>query len=358
MNNLRLFADYLNIEEGHTERTISAYTKDVERFRAWLDGEGANGELPPLWSAVKAKHIRAYLSHLQPSKAYTRRIISSLVVWFDYLVKVEGVRADNPARDIKKPKLPKRNPSALSVEDTQKIIKAAEEHSRPSERLRNYSLIGFVVGSGLRRAETANLNFRDIAFQNGLPYSVRVIGKGNKEREIVLTATAQTALYQWLNFRQRLLLDLPPSADRDAVWIIPAGRHKGQRMSPGAIYRVVRTYSEKAGIEIERVFKGQKIKVSARPHILRHTWFTEGARNGANLRTLADQGGQSSLENLLTYVKVVNTDREVMASVMPDFYGEQRLTPQESFSDVSGGQLDELWSSLSKDEKLKVLARG
>lgn len=354
MSDLNLFADYLNIEEGHTLKTIHAYTKDIQRFRTWLDTESTKNDLPPLWVNVTTNHIRAYLSHLQPSKAYTRRIISSLVVWFDYLIKVEKSRTDNPAREIKKPKLPKRNPSALSVEATQLIIKAAEEHSRPSERLRNYSLIGFVVGSGLRRAETAKLNFRDISFQNGLPYSIRVIGKGNKEREIVLAATAQTALYQWLSFRQRLLLELPPSADREAVWLIPAGQHKGKRMSPGAIYRVVRTYSEKAGIEIERVFKGETIKVSARPHILRHTWFTEGARSGANLRTLADQGGQSSLENLLTYVKVVNKDREALASVMPDFYGEQRLEQQANLS-VNNNQLDELWSSLSKEEKLKVL---
>ena len=356
MDTLQLFADYLRIEEGHAERTINAYVKDVKRFRNWLDSE-IKDNLPPLWTEVDARHIRTYLSHLQPGKAYTRRIISSLVVWFDYLVGVEKTRQTNPAREIKKPKLPKRNPSALTVEDTRRIIRAAEEHSRPSERLRNYSLIGFVVGSGLRRAETSNLGFRDITFQNGLPYSVRIIGKGNKEREVVLAATAQTALYQWLNFRQRLLLELPPSADRDAVWIIPAGPHKGKRMSPGAIYRAVRTCSEKAGIEIERVFKGEKIKVSARPHILRHTWFTEGARNGANLRTLADQGGQSSLENLLTYVRVVSKDREAMASVMPDFYGEQGPKSRDSIPEVSSGQLDELWSSLTKEEKLNLLSK-
>ena len=187
MNPYKPFASYLEVEKGRSANTIAAYLGDVRRFRAWLDEHPQQGLAIP-WEGAHARHIRAYLAELDASPSYIHRVTSSLRVWFDYLREIEQLIDGNPAREIAKPKKGRRHPPALSPDEMRRLINAAVEYSRPSERLRNWTLIALMFHTGLRISEVCNLKEGDIRYREGLPYAVRVIGKGNKERSVVLSS--------------------------------------------------------------------------------------------------------------------------------------------------------------------------
>lgn len=197
MDYTRQFDSYQRVEIGKGEKTVSAYADDVRRFRAWLDTHVVERGLPPAWEDVSARHIRGYTAWLSAERVqvradgtrvtmkpvggkYLRRVTASLRVWFDYLRDVEKVRTDNPAREIKSPRLPKRHPGALTTGEIGQLIQAAVDHSRTSERLRNWTLVAFLFHTGLRVSELCALRVSDIQYRDRLPHSLRVIGKGDK----------------------------------------------------------------------------------------------------------------------------------------------------------------------------------
>ena len=137
MDYRKQFAIYHRVEGGKGERTISAYLADVRRFRAWLDEHA-----PVPWEQVQTRHIRAYMAWLSDDRLvirddgssvlrravgakYINRVTSSLREWFSYLERVEKVIEGNPTADLKKPKIPKRDPEHLSVAEISRLIQAA-----------------------------------------------------------------------------------------------------------------------------------------------------------------------------------------------------------------------------------------
>lgn len=305
MNPYKTFASYLEVEKGRSPKTIQAYLGDVRRFRAWLDHHLKQGLAVP-WEQVQARHIRAYLADLNASPSYLHRIISSLRVWFDYLSDIEQLIEGNPAKEIAKPKKARRHPPALSPEEMRRLIHAAVEHSRPSERLRNWTLIAFMFHTGLRISEVCSLREADIRYREGLPYAVRVIGKGDKERAVVLSSEAQRALHQWLRARQHLLAELPPGKESAYIWLVPAGRRKGERFKPQGVREMLKRVARVAGLT-KRVY----------PHLLRHTFATEAVRHGARVHALQAVLGHANLSTTSIYLHADEAELEAVAAVMP-----------------------------------------
>ena len=306
MNHTKGFETFMRIEKGRSDKTIQAYLGDVGRFRTWLDEHPEEG-IPLEWQEVRTKHVRAYLSELDPSPSYFHRVHSSLKGWFDYLVEVAEVREDNPALKINKPKKSNYHPPSLSLDEVRRLIQAALEESRPSERLRNWTLIAFLVNTGLRVSEACDLNEGDVKYRDGAPHSVMVIGKGDKQRTVVLSDNARTALHQWMRQRRQLLLELPPGAAREAVWMIPAGRRKGKRLSPAGVRSLLKRFGNLAGIQ-QDVY----------PHLCRHTFATEAIRAGAKLHALQHTLGHERLDTTGMYLHADESELEAVAAVMPD----------------------------------------
>ena len=312
LNSVKAFENYLRIEKGRGEKTIKAYINDVKRFRNWLDTKSVMDGLVPAWEEVSSIHIRHYLASLgDPSPSYVQRIAASLTVWFDYLVKVMKTRQDNPAREIGRPKKPHRHPDSLTLEEVQRLIKAAFDESRHSERLRNWTLITVLVNTGLRISELCNMKVSDISHRDGLPHTINIIGKGNKERKIILSENGKTALYQWLKHRRDLLVEMPPFVDRESVWIIPSGKYKGRVITDAAVRKMLKKYAKLAGIQ-KNVY----------PHLLRHTFATEAVRNGAKLHALKEVLGHSRLDTTGIYLHADEAELEAVASLLPDILGD------------------------------------
>jgi site-specific recombinase XerD len=305
---------------GSSENTIRAYLGDIKRFRRWLDAEGRSGGSPPTWLEVTEREIRTYLAHLATERVAerpdgsrvkigpitpktTHRIISSLRRWFDYLIDVEKLPlSQNPARRIRKPKLPKRHPPALTPEQVASLIAAAHERSRSSERVRNWALTTFLYYTGLRVSELCNMHLADIEYENGWPVRLRVVGKGDKERTVVLShdptigaGAAARALSVWLQHRAGVVAGtLGPATDH--VWLVPVGARTGRPISPSGVRAVFRALSQAVGVPLH-------------PHVLRHSFATHAVRSGARLDAVQRMLGHASLATTGMYLHASEEDQ-------------------------------------------------
>lgn len=302
------FSIHLEIEKGRSQKTINAYLGDIKRFRRWLDNNTEN--LPPTWQETTDRHIRAYLANQAKNKKasprYVRRIISSLRTWYDYLTNVEKLTLNNPAQTLSKPKLPKRHANALTPNDINKLILTTKTNSQRPEKTRNWTAITLLYNTGLRISEFTNLKETDIRYKDGLPHSITVIGKGNKERRIPLNPEASTALYQWLKERQQLLINLPPHPDRSYIWLIPTGKKQGQQWGAQGIRKMLKTYAKQAGLN-QNIY----------PHMLRHSCGNELVRNGVRIDVVKELFGHADISTTIIYTHADQKDLEEAVKEMP-----------------------------------------
>lgn len=322
MDSYQQFAIYQRVEIGKGERTIQAYLGDVQRFRSWLDNHAVVRGLPPSWEEIEARHIRGYTAWLSSDHVvirsdgrrvegravgpkYIRRITSSLQVWFDYLRDIEKRRGDNPAREVRAPKLPRRHPPYLASNDVAKLVRVTAEHSRTPERLRNWAMIAFLYNTGLRVSELCAMRLSDIRYRERLPHSVRVIGKGNKEDMIVLNTEAKRALYQWLEERAHIEAAAPLDADTSYVWLVPAGRKRGHVITPGGVRAVMRRMGSLAGLE------------RSNPHVMRHSFANALIRGGAKAHAVQKAMRHSSLSTTGQYFFADESDLEQAVALVP-----------------------------------------
>jgi len=323
MDYYQQFAIYQRVEIGKGESTIRAYLGDVRRFREWLDTRAVERGLPPAWEEVGARHIRAYTAWLSTDRKvtrkdgalieqravgakYVRRITASLQVWFDYLRDIGKLRPDNPAREVRAPKLPKRHPPYLAPNEVGKLVRSAVEHSRTPERLRNWTMIAFLYNTGLRVSELCNMKLSDIRYRDRLPHSVRVIGKGNKEDVIVLNTEAKRALYQWLEERAHVEASAPVEADTSYVWLIPAGRKRGHPITPPGVRAVMRRMGPLAGLSKR-----------TNPHVMRHSFANALIRGGAKAHAVQKSMRHSTLSTTGQYFFADESDLEQAVALVP-----------------------------------------
>jgi len=193
---------------------------------------------------------------------------------------------------IKPPKLPKQFPYVLNNSQVQALLKAA--YHRNFEGIRNYAMILMFLDTGIRRSELINLNLRDIDLASR---SLRVIGKGNKERIVYLGRVAAKALREWLSKRGFREYD-------DGTFITRAGD------------RLKLRYIDKL---MERIAKKAKITgVRCSPHTLRHTFATNYIRNGGDPFSLQQLLGHSDIKTVMIYVHMGGTAlREAHAKFSP-----------------------------------------
>ena len=308
MNYLNSYQLYLRDECGRSQRTIEAYLGDLYRFRNFLDNRSVG--VPLRWEEVGARDIRAWFGSLDnPSTMYLRRLRSSLVTFYEYLIHTEKVMQDNPAKEIATRKRPFRHPSFLTVEESTRLIKAAVEHSPARNRVRNWTTVAFLLHTGLRISEFCAMREQDISYKGGFPNIIRVIGKGDKERKVTLSEQAQRALYQWLQHRKRIIIELPPDKllDSSYVWITPSGNRSGNAWHQDSVRKMISKMGKLAGLSKH-----------VHPHLLRHTFATEAVRAGAKLHAVSAMLGHSSIGTTGIYLHADEAELEAVAAVLPN----------------------------------------
>lgn len=288
------YLDYVQVERGLAANTVSAYRRDLDKYCASLASRGI-GKI----EEVSASEISEFVRELsqEVARSSVARALVSVRNLHAFAVQENLVRFD-PAQTVSPPKLPKRLPKALSVEEIERLIAAPDRATIIG--VRNAALLEVLYSTGARVSEVCALDLADV-----LPVvrdpdrSIRLLGKGGKERFVPLGSYAREALDAYL-VRARSALAKKP--DR-ALFLNQLGRRLGRQ----SVWAVLQEAAVKAGITAE-----------VSPHSLRHSFATHMLAGGADLRVVQELLGHSSVATTQIYTLVtVEQLHEVHRSAHP-----------------------------------------
>ena len=266
------FLEYLGVERGASPHTLRSYATDLTEFIGFLDAEKIEG-----LAAADTRAVRAFLAHLHQrrlSKATIARKLAAIRSCFRFLAR-RGALEVNPARQVRSPRLGRRLPSVLPKDEATQLLDAAPEPTAAGARDR--ALLELLYASGLRVAEGCGLDVDDL---DEARRTVRVLGKGDKERVVPVGETALEALDAYLAMRGR---------QRGPLFV----NARGGRLTPRSAHRIVKRMARRAGIS-------QRVT----PHTLRHSFATHMLGEGADLRLIQELLGHSRLSTTQRYTHV------------------------------------------------------
>ena len=283
---------YLRLERGLSENSIESYGYDVQCFIDYIKLN--NEKTTPL--SCKKEHIQDFVYTIAKTvnPRSQARQISGLKSFFNFMI-FEGYRDDSPLDLIDSPKIGRKLPDVLQVNEIEKIISCIDL-SKPLGH-RNSAIIETLYGSGLRVSELINLRISDIHFDESL---LLVTGKGNKQRLVPLGTVCAKQLKHYLNdIRVHTAVK---KEHQDIVFL----NQNGRQLTRAMIFTIVRNATANAGI--------QK-KVS--PHTFRHSFATHLLENGADLRSIQLMMGH---ENITTTEVYMHVDTRHLSKTLNDFH--------------------------------------
>ncbi len=252
--------------------TVSAYQRDVRLFVEWVNRHGVTAP-----AQVTKQHIRSYVAFLTTSKLARRSISrkkAALARYFGWLSRNRKVKVD-PTVGVKTPSDKGRLPKVLTAEQLRALLEHhPQEHPR-WRHLRDDAVVEMLYGSGLRVSELCSLDVDSIDARRGV---VRVMGKGNKERQVPVSKPAVEAVRDWLKARREVL------ADEIALFL----NHRGKRITPRDVRRLI----------------DDRAVSPTHPHALRHTFATHLLDNGADLRAVQELLGHADVATTQRYTHV------------------------------------------------------
>jgi integrase/recombinase XerC len=265
------FLDYLKSERGVSPHTLKAYTEDLHDFHTFLNKN------PKDIDNLDIRSFLASLHHKKLKKTSISRKLATVRSFFKYLHR-EGHVPKNPARLVSTPKIPKPLPRFLTVDEAFCLMEKPEGDAfRPA---RDKAILELLYSSGLRVSELTSLDISDLDIKESL---VRVKGKGMKERIIPIGSKAMEAIQNYLTERISLKKKSP------ALFL----NNRGGRLTQRSVRRIVLYYSRMVNL-----------KSDLGPHTLRHTFATHLLHEGADLRSIQELLGHSSLSTTQKYTHV------------------------------------------------------
>lgn len=278
------FSSYLLYERRASPHTHKNYLVDITQFFSFLeksfpgiksDGAGHIGR-------VDAAVVREYVGHMFETKAPTSmaRKIASLRTFFQYCLR-QGYVQTNPAKEVATPKIPKRIPKFLTVDEVFSLLKQPEDGSALGSR--DQAILELLYASGLRVGELVNLDIEDVDLS---ARTVRVMGKGRKERIVPMGEKAVAAIAGYLEQRAALV---PSGSVERAIFV----NRRGGRLTARSVERLLAKYIRRSGLQ-----------KSVTPHVLRHTFATHLLGAGADMRGIQELLGHASLSTTQKYTHV------------------------------------------------------
>jgi len=275
------YINYLEAERNLSFYTIRNYTASLLEFFAFLQTSKINS-----LHEVTRQVLRDYLAHLIDrglAKASIAHKLSAIRSFYRYLLREEIIDTD-PLANTSAPKLDKRLPSFLTINEMKQLLSAPDLTEPLGQRDR--ALIELLYASGLRVSELVSLNLTEVNLDTN---EIRVWGKGNKERIVLMGQPAAAALTNYLNQGR------PQLAGKKANNALFLNRY-GQRLTDRRVQKILEKYDKIAGI-------GKGIH----PHMLRHTFATHLLDGGADLRVVQELLGHSKLSSTQIYTHVTRS---------------------------------------------------
>ncbi len=273
------FLRFLEVSKVVSKHTLKAYALDLKIFAQYLEGQGVE------FGQVTHLHIRGYLGQqsVELSPATRARRLASIKSFYKFLSRRKLIEA-NPARRVKSPKLPLKLPRAIPVDEAFALMNAPDVERLLS--LRDRAMLEVLYGGGLRVSELVGLSLGDL---DRSANSVRVLGKGQKERLCPLNPAAIAALDAWFERRGELLAVDFKRQDPKAMFL----NFRGGRLTTRSVQRHLDTYVKQLGLNR---------KMS--PHALRHSFATHLLAGGADIRSIQELLGHASLSTTQRYTAV------------------------------------------------------
>ncbi len=278
------FAQYLADERRSSPLTVETYIRDLRSFRDFVREQG----LPLDARKLDIVALRGFLGSLfRTNQASTmKKKVSAIRSFFKFLLKRHLID-QNPASGLRSPKIGKSLPRFLTVDQAFRVMDAPPKEEKRAKPLvvRDQALLETLYGTGVRVGELAGMNVDDCDFSAS---SVRVLGKGGKERIVPLGKSSVEALQLYLPARRGLLVKAK-EGNADALWL----SRNGKRLSVRQVQNIVRRYGTLgAG------------RGDLHPHAMRHTCATHLLDAGADLRSIQELLGHSSLSTTQRYTHV------------------------------------------------------
>lgn len=272
---LERFKQYLKIDRGLSDASMASYLSDCKQFLEFMDGRKATNQDLGAFSE--------YLFHREYKASSISRKLSSVKLLFRFLGKSDPSLSQNAV--IMKPKIPKRLPKSLPIDEMLSLLRASTELSKCPKR--DTAILELLYSCGLRVSEIINLNLEDLR-----KMTLHVSGKGKKDRLLPIGSVAQDSLTTYLVDERHTLLN-PKYLENPAVFL----NTRGQRLSRQFVYTLIQKAVDHARIQ-------QKVS----PHTFRHSFATHLLDGGADLRSVQALLGHESIATTQIYTHIAKKE--------------------------------------------------
>ena len=284
---LKEFLQHLQYERNMSVHTLRNYSSDLEQFQEFLFKASKNKDVEV--KSIDHLTIREWMAELHAAnkkKTSIARKLASLRTFFQFLIR-EGALEKNPAKLVATPRIERKLPSHLSMEDAVRFIETPDLNTDLGKRDR--AILEFLYATGMRVSELVNLNIKDIDFRERL---VRVTGKRKKQRVLPFAEAALQALMYYLDEARPTFVNNCPATKRDAEAVFL--NYQGTRITPRSVGRMIDKY----------IAICADINKHISPHSLRHSFATHLLDSGADLRDIQELLGHARLSTTQIYTQV------------------------------------------------------
>lgn len=287
------YENYLKLEKSLSQNSVAAYINDINKLIDFLDNNFK--KLAP--DKVKLQHLKSFIEWLNERGVSPRtqaRTISGIKSFYKYLL-IEGKITSDPTALLESPKIGRKLPDILSMEEIDALIEAIDLEK--SEGQRNKAMLETLYSCGLRVSELVNLKITNLFFEQGF---VKIEGKAEKERLVPVSGRAIEEITRYLNGYRKTL-----KISRESENVLFLNR-RGKKLSRVMIFTIIKNLAEKIGLD-------KKIS----PHTFRHSFATHLINGGADLRAVQEMLGH---ESILTTEIYTHLDRDYLRSTIHQYH--------------------------------------
>ncbi|MBK7498950.1 MAG: site-specific tyrosine recombinase XerD [Ignavibacteriales bacterium] len=289
---LKEYLAHIKLEKNLSQNTVSSYKIDINAFISFLKDSGIDDP-----SDISSEHIGSFfktLKELGLLGSSSARYFSSLKGFFLYLLKNKYI-VKNPIEKITAPRISKKLPGVLDVNEVEKILSAPDANDKLG--LRDKAMLELFYACGTRVSELINIKVNDLFFEDEI---IRVFGKGSKERLIPVGSSAVKWVGEYLKKSRPLLMKKSKSENNLFL------NSRGSKLSRMGIWKIIDRYVKQAGIEKD-----------VHPHTFRHSFATHLLEGGADLRAVQEMLGHADISTTQIYTHI---DRDYIKQVHKQYH--------------------------------------
>lgn len=289
---IKEYKNYLKLECGLSQNTIDNYVLDVEKLVGFLEANQIDES--PVRIAEETVQQFVYTIAGQVNARSQARILSGLKSFFNYLI-FEDYRKTTPLELIEVPKIGRKLPDTLSLQEIDKLIAAIDLSKEEGER--NRAMLETLYSCGLRVSELITLKISDLFFEEGF---IKITGKGNKQRFVPISPTTQKYIHLYKDqVRNHLVIQ---KGHEDTLFL----NRRGKQLTRAMVFTIIKTLAVKIGLN-----------KSISPHTFRHSFATHLLENGADLRSIQMMLGHESITTTEVYMHL---DRKHLSEVLNAYH--------------------------------------